>query len=155
MSGGTIHQLLAIPGDLLCWLNDIPRVFDLLVVDLGTNDLCPQDASPGLVVDSAVALVELLRQSNRSPTTIVFMSVIQWTSKGRHLAVSLRCFNRWAKAFNAKLATRIQFMPRVYLYTQQINHSRFICHDGCHLTEEGIQKYGEGIRRAVLRHCSA
>ena len=85
-----------------------------------------------------------------SPTTIVFMSVIQRTSKGRHLAVSLRCFNRRAKAFNAKLAARFQFMPRVYLYTQQINHPRFICYDGCHLTDEGVQKYGEGILRAVL-----
>ena len=155
VSGGTIHQLLASPGDLLCRLNDIPRVLDVLVIDLGTNDLCPQDASPGLVVDSAVALVELLRRSNRSPTTIVFMSVIQRTSKGRHLAASLKCFNRRAKAVNAKLAARIKFMPRVYLYTQQINHPRFICYDGCHLTDESIQKYGEGIRRAVLRHRSA
>ena len=110
VSGGSFHQLLASPGDLLRRLNDIPRVLDLLVVDLGTNDLCPQDAPPGLVVDSAPALVELLRQSNRSPTTIEFMSVIQRTSKGRHLAVSLRCFNHRAKAFNAKLAARIQFM---------------------------------------------
>ena len=78
MSGGTIHQLLASPGDLLRRLNDIPRVLDLLVVDLGTNDQCPQDVSPVLVEDSAMALVELLR--NRSPTTIVFMSVIQRTS---------------------------------------------------------------------------
>ena len=155
VSGGIIHQLLASPGDLLRRLNDIPWVLDLLVVNLGTNDVCPQDASPGLVVDSAVALVELLRRSNRSPTTIVFMSVIQRTSRGRHLTVSLRCFNRQAKAFNAKLAARIQFMPRVYLYTQQINHPRFICYDGCHLTDEGIQKYGEGIRRAVLLHRSA
>ena len=155
VSGGTFHQLLASPGDLLHRLDDIPRVLDLLVVDLGTNDLCPQDASPGLVVDSAVALVELLRQSNRSPTTIVFMSVIQRTSKGRHVAVSLRCFNRRAKVFNAKLAAIIQFMPQVYLYTQQINHPRFICYDGRHLTDEGVQKYGEGIRKAVLRHRSA
>ena len=65
MSGGTIHQLLASPGDLLRRLNDIPRVLDLLVVDLGTNDLCLQDASPGLVVDSAVALVELLHQKQQ------------------------------------------------------------------------------------------
>ena len=155
VSGGTFLKLLASPGDLLCRLEEIPRVLDMVVIDLGTNDLCSQDASPGLVVDSAVALVELLRRSNRSPTTIVFLSVIQRTSKGRYVAVSLRCFNRRVKAFNAKLAARIQFMPRVYLYTQQINHPRFICHDGCHLTEEGVQKYGEGIRMAVLRHRGA
>ena len=121
---------------------------------LGTNDLCPQDASPGLVVDSALALVELLRQSNRSPTKIVFLSVIQRTSKSRHLVVSVRRFNRRAKAFNAKLAARVQFLPGVYFYSQPINHPRFIYSDGCHLTDEGVQRYGEGIRRAVLRHRS-
>ena len=31
VSGGTINQLLASPGDLLRRLNDIPRVLDLLV----------------------------------------------------------------------------------------------------------------------------
>ena len=36
-------------------------------------------------------------------------------------------------------------------YTQPINHPRFICSNGCHLTDEEVQKYGEGIRRAVLR----
>ena len=154
MSGGTFHRLLTSPGDLLRRLETITCVLDLVVVDLGTNDLCPQDASPGLVVDSALALVELLRQSNRSPTTIVFLSVIQRTSKGRHLAVSVRRFNRRAKAFNAKLAARVQFLPGVYFYSQPINHPRFICSDGCHLTDEGVQRYGEGIRRAVLRHRS-
>ena len=151
VSGGTSHRLLTSPGDLLRRLETITCVLDLLVVDLGTNDLCPQDASPGLVVDSALALVELLRQSNRSPTKIVFLSVIQRTSKGRHLAVSVR---RRAKAFNAKLAARVQFLPGVYFYSQPINHPRFICSDGCHLTDEGVQRYGEGIRRAVLRHRS-
>ena len=87
VSGGSFHQLLASPGDLLHRLDDIPRALDLLVVDMGTDELCPHDASHGLVVDSAVALVEPLRQSNRSPTTIAFMTVIQRTSKGRHLAV--------------------------------------------------------------------
>ena len=154
VSGGTFHRLLTSPGDLLRRFEAITRVLDLLVVDLGTNDLCPQDASPGLVVDSALALVEQLHQSNRSPSTIVFMSVIQRTSKGRHLAVSVRCFNRRAKAFNAKLAARFQFLSGVYFYTQPINHPRFICSDGCHLTDEGVQRYGEGIRRAVLRHRS-
>ena len=38
VSGSTFHQLLASPGDLLPRLDDIPRVLDLLVVDLGTND---------------------------------------------------------------------------------------------------------------------
>ena len=155
------ETMMASPGDLLHRPEDIPRVLDWLLVDLGTNELCPQDALPGLVVDIALALVEPLRQSNRSSTTIVFfffiivfMSVIQQTSKGRHLAVSLRCFSRCAQAFNAKLAARIQFKTQVYLYTQPINHPRFICSDGCHLTDEGVQKYGGGIRRAVLRHHS-
>ena len=161
VSGGTFHRLFTSPGDLLLRLETITRVLDLLVVDLGTNDLCPQDASPGLVVDSALALVELLRQSNRNPTTIVFMSVIQRTSKSRHLADSFRCFNRRAKAFNAKLAARVCQVftsildkPVRCLLLYSINHPQFICSDGCHLTDEGVKKYGEGIRRAVLRHRS-
>ena len=39
-------------------------------------------------------------------------------------------------------------------YTQPINHPWFICSNGCHLTDEEVQKNGGGIRRAVLRHRS-
>ena len=104
----------------------------------GDEHLCPKYAPSGLLVDSVIALAELLRLSNRSPTTIVFMSVIQQTSKGCHLAVSVRSFNRRAIAFNAKLAARVQLMSGVYLYTQPINHPRFICSEECYLTDEGV-----------------
>ena len=81
VSGGTFARTLACPDYLLRRLDTMPWLPDVLVVDLGTNDLCSQDASPGLVVDNALALVDLLRRQHRMQNTVVFLSVIQRTSR--------------------------------------------------------------------------
>ena len=85
VSGATFARTLACPDDLLHRLDAIPRLPDVLVVDLSTNDRCSQDASPGLVVDKAFVLVDLLIRQQWMPNTVFFLSVIQRASKGRHL----------------------------------------------------------------------
>ena len=135
VSGGSFARTLACPDDLLRRIEAIPRLPDVLLIDLGTNDLCSQpDASAGLVVENALALVDLLRRQNRMPNTVVFLSVIQRTSKGRHVEISL--------AANIR---RVQHIRSVYYFKQAINHPPFICGDGCHLTDEGVVRYGRGL----------
>ena len=78
-----------------------------------------------------------------------FIVYVWGVSYNYRAVVQFDHLGRCAKAFRAKLAARVQLMSGVYLYTQPINHPRFICSDGCHLTDKGVQKYGEGIWRAV------
>ena len=54
------------------------------------------------------------------------------------LEMSPRSFNRRVKLFNQTLAARVKQIYGVYFFRQAINHPRFICGDGCHLTDEGV-----------------
>ena len=73
--GGTFARLLARPGPLLDKLRAIPQL-DILVVDLGTNDLCPEDAAVSSVVGEALELLELLRRHHLLPQQVVFLTVV-------------------------------------------------------------------------------
>ena len=152
VSVGTFADTLACPDDLLRRIDELPRMPEVFVFDLGTNDLCSRDASPKVVVENAMALVDLLRRQYRTLSTVVFMSVVQRTFKGRYLEMSLRSYNRKVKLFNQMLAAKVKQIRGVFFIVQAINHPRYICGDGCHLTDEGVTRYGSGIRRAVLMH---
>ena len=102
--GGTFARLLARPGPLLDKLRAIPQL-DILVVDLGTNDLCPEDAAVSSVVGEALELLELLRRHHLLPQQVVFLTVVLRTSRGCRRGVPATTFNHRAKAFNVRLAT--------------------------------------------------
>ena len=56
------------------------------------------------------------------PNTLVFLSVVQRTSKGSHLDMSLQSFNQRVTFFNQTLAARVKQIRGVYFFRQAINH---------------------------------
>ena len=127
---------------------------DLLIVDVGSNDLGTVDTSVADVIDNASSFLEVLNANGVSPKRINFLSVIQRTSVvGKHGRVGLGTYNHRVKSFNARLAASILQRPHVALISQaKINRPKFICNDGFHLTEEGLTKYGYGVRHSIRQY---
>ena len=60
--GVTFTRILASPGSLFESLHTLPQLPDVLVIDLGTNDLCSEETSASWVVGDAMLLLEMLRE---------------------------------------------------------------------------------------------
>ena len=128
---------------------------DLLIVDVGSNHLGAVD-TVAEVVDNTLRFLGMLDAHGISPQRILFMSVIQRTSRGRHGGVALRTYNHRVKAYNARLATCLTQYPHITVVSQtKIKHQKFFCRDGCHLTEERLTKYGFGVRQSVLNYLTS
>ena len=129
---------------------------DLLVIDLGTNDLTCGHSTVAEVADDALRFLALLDDDVR-PNMIILLSVIQRTSLSDRggMTMSPSTFNRRAKAFNTRIAACVSQIANVRMFAQsRINFPRYISNDGCHLTEEGQTRYIKGLRQAVLKFLS-
>ena len=60
-------------------------------------------------------------------------------------------YNHRVKTSNARLAACVLQRPHVAPISQtKINRPKCICKDGCHITEEGLAKFGYGVRQSVI-----
>ena len=129
---------------------------DLLVIDLGSNDLSCVYSTVAEVADDALRFLALLDDDVR-PNMIVLLSVIQRTSVSEWggMTMSPSTFNRRAKAFNSRIAACVRQIANVCMFAQsRINFPRYISDNGCHPTEEGQARYIKGMRQAVLKFVS-
>ena len=131
---------------------------DLLVIDLGSNDLTCVYSTVVELADDALRFLALLDDDVR-PNMIVLLSLIQRTSVSERggMTMSPSTFNRRAKAFNSRIAACVRQIANVRMFAQsRINVPIYISDDGCHLTEEGQARYikFKGMRQAVLKFVS-
>lgn len=125
----------------------------LVILDVGTNDLCSQEVSPlllfqrvntfsqRLTVDLGVKLVVVLQVLHRTPTGYFGMP---------------SSFNHKVDSYNDLLTSTVklyrqQNLPLDYWFQKGIrtNITKFI-KDGVHLNADGIQLYLRNLRRAIL-----
>ena len=147
--GLTFKQVLDSPGR---YIKEMGHP-DLLVIDLGTNDLTSVHSTVAEVADDALRFLALLDDDVR-PNMIVLLSVIQRTSVSDRggMTMSPSTFNRRAKAFNSRIAACVSQIANVRMFAQsRIHFPRYISNDGCHLSEEGQARYIKGLRQAVLK----
>ena len=151
--GGLTYRIILLnPSGYMKHILACGRRPDLLVVDVGSNDLGPVDTSVAEVVDNALRFLGVLDCHNVSPKVVVFLSVVQRTSIRNHGGVSLNTYNHRVKSFNYRLSTSILQQANVRMFSQtRVNLPKYICEDGCHLTETGQLRYGRGVRQAVLK----
>ena len=79
--GLTFSRIFGSSADYLSKLRS--NVIDILVIDLGTNDLCNQADSAEVVVQKAVQFLDLLKSNSVVPKRTVFLSVIQRSAISR------------------------------------------------------------------------
>ena len=124
---------------------------DLLVVDLGTNDLAGTDCTVPDVVNRALRFLALV-DNEVHPKMILILSVVQRTCMGNRCDMSLSQFNHRVKSYNSRLAVCVRQFSNVRMIAQsRLNFRRYISGDGCHLTEEGQCRYARGLRQPVLQ----
>ena len=147
--GLTYRRIL---GNLPHYFSELKsKSFDILLIDLGTNDLCNPDDPPEILLQHVVQFIDQLRAHDISPQKVVFLSVIKRFSISRRGQVSLTTFNHRVKKFNNLLASKLKDYPDMGLYNQRrLNHPRFL-RDGCHPNPGGMQRYFRGVKEAIYR----
>lgn len=126
---------------------------DLLLVDMGTNDISARDSPPHVVVDNTLKFLDMLAERGIRPGCTVFLSVIQRSCLNRRNQVPVRTFNHRVRRFNSLLDRAFGQRPGICLYSQsRLNHPRYLA-DGCHLNAEGMNKYISQIRSILFRFC--
>ena len=127
------------------------RTIDILLVDLGSNDLCDPGCPPEVVLQNVDRFLDHLESHGVTPQKIVFLSVIRRTVISRSGQVSCTTFNHRAKKFNRLLTNKLKECPGVEIYVQRrIDYPKYLG-DGCHLNPTGMVKYFWGIKEAVYR----
>ena len=113
--GLSFKRVLASPDR---YLSDIgKRHTDLLVIDLGTNDLVCGDN----MADNAMRFIAL----EVHPKIIVILSVIQRTSMGTWGGMTLSTFNHRVNSFNSRLAACVRQLANVRMFAKsRINFPR-------------------------------
>ncbi len=147
-SGLIFSRIFADPSKYLTSL----KGYDVILVDLGTNDLCDKHLTPSMMVERSMELVHLFTEYDVRPKCVIFLSVLQRTGTLRQGQVPLNTFNHRARKYNAQLTERVKDMfPKVHTRSQaKCNHPKYNL-DGCHLTDEGLQVYVSNIVHIVVR----
>jgi len=118
-------------------------------LDIGTNDLTgPKDA-----VDLALSVLEVARALlAQGVKRVVIFGALDRTESGKFGAP--RTFNIRARAFNKAIQQRLRLKtwPIYFWYHKGLSAqaTKFIA-DGVHLNSEGVQKYIQSIRRAIMK----
>ena len=95
------------------YMNEICRCHpDLLVIDLGTNDLAGADCTVPDVVNLAMRFLALV-DDEVHPKIIIILSVLLRTSVGNRGEMSLSTFNRKVKSFNSRIAACVRQLANV------------------------------------------
>ena len=154
-SGLSFRRILENPGVHVDHVLTGDRHPDVLIVDVGSNDLTPMHASVATVVNDALEFLSILESYQVFPKVVVFLSVIQRKSMGHRGGVSLTTYNHRVKSFNARLASSLRLTANAYMFPQTlINLPKYVCDDGCHLNEAGQIRYRRGLRTVILKYVS-
>lgn len=173
-TGSSMAELLGLAPDWLCdvFVEGHPgltfgRIFDstdhyirkiaaepidILIIDMGTNDLCDPSGTPDTVVQQTTRFLDLILGLALPPRHVVVLSVIRRSRITRAGQITVSTFNNRAGRFNSQLVRRLRSdYLSVRMYTQRrVNHPWLLI-DGCHLTVEGMIRYCRGIREVVAR----
>ena len=84
------------------------RPIDILLIDVGTNDLCHPDNLPEIVVDQALKFLDELRSNHIKPKRILFLSVTKRSVISRPGQVTCSTFNHRVKDFNRLLNEQLR-----------------------------------------------
>ena len=131
----------------------LSKPVDLLILDMGTNDLCNQTGTPETVVGRAIEFLSQICAGENGPRQIRILSVLQRSKINRRGQVTVPTFSHRVKKFNSQLALKVESLfSHVRMYPQRrLNRPKYPV-DGCHLNEEGMERYCRGLRETILRY---
>ena len=128
---------------------------ELVILDIGTNDIDAQRMSLEVLVDQLFKFGTLM-VSNYGVKRVVFLEVLP-RGRGRHAAKNPQ-FTAQVQQFNADLMALVTSQQGVYRRLHCWNHRRMrtnvhrYLRDGVHLNDQGMKKYFHSVKGAVVSH---
>jgi hypothetical protein len=135
--------------DVHQWLMGDERTFDIVVLDIGTNDVDSTTPTP-LCISSLVGLVSTYR-TMRPETVVVVMPVVERAVV--RYSKSAAEFNEQATTFNTQVRQKLEEDRGVFVWQHE---ERFDLHaDGVHLAKSrrGLLAYGNSLVAALSGAC--
>ena len=121
----------------------------VLILDLGTNDLCSTSMDSDQVHSLLCDFVHEFSKRGINPEVIVFLPVLPRTGSMRDGQVSLEEFNSRVKRFNELVQQSTFREDRWWVWEHRgLRNSRYII-DGVHLNEAGMLQYERTLRQLV------
>lgn len=121
----------------------------VLILDLGTNDLCAPKGNPSAVFYQYGVFLKDLRRWGVAPDIIVFLPVLPRTGTLRGGQVSLDEFNRRAEEFNKLLVEESWREDKWWVWNHRgLKHPRYNL-DGVHLNASGMIQYERTLKQVV------
>ena len=142
-------------SDLLELFANCSNTPDLVILDIGTNDLV--DVSH---VSQAIQLADNVYQTAQSllakgVSRVIILEVLPRSTRGRHGAA--QAFTTHARSYNRHIQASVQrhreHVPIFFWYHAGMSYKaeQFLS-DGVHLNRDGNYKYIKSIKRAVITH---
>ena len=142
-TGCTVKEVLRLPVEISCTVHGFPSLtlqkifdkpdyylqplksnsFDVISVDIGTNDLCDPSITSSELLNLIHHFIELLTQNWIQPKHLVFSSIIQRKKISRQNQVSLNNFNHRIK-FNQSFSDVFKSILCVSLFPQTVLNFR-------------------------------
>ena len=155
-SGLTFQKVLRNPTFYFMRLRDVFKIAqpDVIIVDLGTNDLCDLDVTAAVLIHRVIEFIHLLQGQGVTPKHLIFLSIIQRTKITRQNQVTIQNFNHRVKKFNRSLSEALKSFPFVSVFAQtKLNFPKYLDErDGVHLNSSGTTKYCNILRSVVVRY---
>ena len=121
----------------------------VLIIDLGTNDICSEKTTPHEVHASVCRMVRELPRWDVHAEAVIFLPVLPRTGGLRRSQVSLEVFNERAKVFNELLECSTFVEDRWWVWRHRgLKHKRYNL-DGVHLTQLGMLQYERTLRQLL------
>ena len=143
VSGGDVRRLCA-------WVQQqVGRPYDVVIVHLGSNDLC-HSGDHNSLVQGLMDLASYLMDHWGVAQVVISEVFLRWRN-GRHMHITLQQYNSAVCRANAMLLYQCSQRDRLTLWQhRRLQNRRLFCQDGVHFNSTGEERFFRSIRGAVL-----
>jgi lysophospholipase L1-like esterase len=154
MIRGTEVEMTGFPGigvrRLSQHITHVPyNMYDVVVINCGSNDLCKLFFTPERLVDELLWLANVLI-NDCGVREVLITEILQRTRYShRHFEVTLQEYNERVRIANGFLHTRCTGRVHFWKHDHRVRRQSSVCADGVHLTPYGVQQFHRSILRAL------
>lgn len=126
-----------------------PRVYDTVVIHVGSNDLCRSD-DVDAVAQSILDLATYLLTRWNVHKVVISQVLPRWPNTRYPMPYTLDQYNSTVSSVNATLQNACRQLDSVSFWRHaRLGHGSMFCHDGVHLDTSGHRRLLNSLRGAL------